>query len=78
MKKLLIIVLSALLTMTCATFPVGKLNVGMTETTIIQMVGRPDNVNVTVVGNRRHEQWVYRATEVYLYFENGYLKSWQY
>jgi len=55
---------------------VSKLKEGMSQTEVLLLFPRPDDVNVTHVGSVKHEQWVY--TDTYLYFEDGVLVGWQY
>lgn len=62
---------------------VNRLRIGMTKAEVLEIFPRPNNVNVSEGSWGRHEQWVYRRSkkigdEVYLYFENGQLTSWQY
>lgn len=49
---------------------------GMKDYIVITSVGQPDDINKSVGPWGVHEQWVYN-NEVYLYFENGLLTSWQ-
>ncbi len=51
--------------------------VGMPESEARAKFGEPDKINRTVTEGGTHEQWVYSAAHVYLYFDNGLLKSWQ-
>ena len=40
--------------------------------------GKPDHKNVTIVGDKQYEQWVYKGGAGYLYFNNnGVLDSIQ-
>lgn len=39
--------------------------------------GIPDDINKSVGSWGVHEQWVYNSKDLYLYFENGKLTSWQ-
>ena len=58
----------------------GKAYLGMSATTVRERCGSPDGINRTVGSWGIHEQWVYGQTihwRVYLYFQNGYLTSWQ-
>jgi hypothetical protein len=58
-----------------------QLKIGMTDSEVIQLLGKPDDVNRTVGSWGVSEQWVYRFGSSYggsyLYFENGILTSWQ-
>ncbi len=51
--------------------------IGMTEKMAEYSLGRPDKVNRTVTSNSIHEQWIYRNSDLYLYFDNGVLRSYQ-
>lgn len=48
---------------------------GMTSTELRSKWFRPDDINRTVGSWGVHEQWVY--SNVYFYFEDGILTSWQ-
>ena len=50
---------------------------GMTKKMAIDGVGKPDEINKTTGSWGIHEQWVYRKKNIYLYFENGKLTSYQ-
>lgn len=50
--------------------------IGMTTDEAIASIGRPSDVNRSGGPWGVHEQWVYDGN-VYLYFENGKLRSWQ-
>ncbi|MFD2726815.1 SH3 domain-containing protein [Hyunsoonleella rubra] len=49
--------------------------IGMTEKMARISLGEPDRINKTVGSWGVHEQWIYH--ELYLYFENGKLRSYQ-
>ncbi len=49
--------------------------IGMTDKMATISLGEPRNINRTVGSWGVHEQWVYYS--IYLYFENGILKSYQ-
>ncbi len=51
--------------------------VGMSPAQVIQSWGQPDKVNRSGGEYGTHEQWIYRASNWYLYFRNGKLSSWQ-
>jgi len=51
--------------------------IGMSDETAKELVGIPDNINRTVGSWGTHEQWVYEKRNLYLYFENGTLSSYQ-
>lgn len=53
----------------------GYIWTGMTKEMAIISRGYPKDKNRSVGSWGAHEQWVY--DDEYLYFENGYLKSWQ-
>tara|TARA_R110000744_G_C19226129_1_gene547637 strand:- start:85 stop:795 length:711 start_codon:yes stop_codon:yes gene_type:complete len=53
----------------------GYIWIGMTKEMAIISRGYPKDKNRSVGSWGTHEQWVY--DDEYLYFENGYLKSWQ-
>lgn len=51
--------------------------VGMNKEMATISLGRPDDINRTVGSWGVHEQWVYNNFDLYLYFENGKLASYQ-
>ncbi len=51
--------------------------IGMTDQMARESLGRPGKINRTAKSNLLHEQWVYRSHNLYLYFDNGVLKSFQ-
>lgn len=53
----------------------GTIWLGMSNTMAEESIGRPKSNNRTVGSWGVHEQWVYN--DIYLYFENGKLTSWQ-
>jgi len=53
----------------------GKICLGMTKKMVMDSMGEPDKVNRSVGSWGVHEQWIYN--EMYLYFENNKLTSWQ-
>lgn len=53
----------------------GQIWLGMTEYDAKLSLGDPSNINKSTESWGVHEQWVYR--NVYLYFEDGILTSWQ-
>ena len=53
----------------------GYIWIGITKEMAIISRGYPKDKNRSVGSWGTHEQWVY--DDEYLYFENGYLKSWQ-
>jgi hypothetical protein len=54
----------------------GRIWIGMTKGMAIESQGKPNDVNRTVGKWGVHEQWIY-PYNIYLYFENGDLTSWQ-
>ena len=55
----------------------GMIWLGMTEEMARLSKGSPTKINRTVGSWGVHEQWVYDFEDMYLYFENGILTSWQ-
>jgi hypothetical protein len=55
----------------------SKFWLGMTSDMAIESLGLPDKNNRTIGSWGVHEQWIYERRELYLYFENGTLTSWQ-
>ena len=58
----------------------GKLLIGMVTFEVAAVKGHPKDINKTTGAWGVHEQWVYdngRYNEMYLYFENNILTSWQ-
>lgn len=59
------------------------LKVGMTKAQVIELIGRPGEVNKSVYASGTSEQWVYSdgygiyADRKYLYFREDVLTSWQ-
>jgi hypothetical protein len=51
--------------------------IGMTDEMARESLGSPDDINRTTGTWGVHEQWVYEKKELYLYFENGELTSFQ-
>ena len=51
--------------------------IGMTKEMVISSFGKPDDINRTVTQYGINEQWVYESRDMYLYFEEGILTSWQ-
>ena len=50
---------------------------GMSQEDVKVSWGAPERTNRTVGAWGVHEQWVYKSTTYFLYFENGILTSWQ-
>jgi len=61
---------------TWAAIRAEKVLVGMTAEQARFSWGKPDEVNVTITGGARHEQWVYGGRS-YLYFDDGVLTAIQ-
>jgi hypothetical protein len=55
----------------------GQYWIGMTDEMARVSLGAPNDINKTVGSWGVHEQWIYRADDIYLYFENGILTSYQ-
>ena len=55
----------------------GKYWLGMTRDMARESLGRPSDINRTVNAFGTREQWVYRRYDLYLYFDDGVLTSWQ-
>jgi len=51
--------------------------IGMTDEMAEYSLGRPTKINRTVTSLSVLEQWVYEGKDLYLYFENGKLTSFQ-
>ena len=49
----------------------------MTDKMARESIGYPDDINSSVGSWGTHEQWVYEKKDLYLYFENGILTSFQ-
>jgi len=54
-----------------------EITLGMTKEQATDLLGYPNDNNRSVGSWGVHEQWVYEAQGVYLYFENGILTSYQ-
>lgn len=57
----------------------GDIEIGMTKEMVLFSWGYPVDVNRTVTASNVHEQWVYGDLwdQVYLYFDNGILTTYQ-
>ncbi len=51
--------------------------IGMTDSMARESLGRPNDINKSTGSWGVHEQWVYDTKDLYLYFENGKLTSFQ-
>lgn len=54
----------------------GMVWIGMTDAMAVESIGKPKEINRSVGSWGVHEQWVY-GNDIFLYFENGKLTSWQ-
>ncbi len=61
----------------CGLVAAGLVYIGMTEEMALMARGRPSDINRSVGSWGVNEQWVYRSSDTYLYFDNGILTSWQ-
>jgi len=50
---------------------------GITDKMARISLGLPDDINKSVGSWGVHEQWIYKKYDLYLYFENGVLTSYQ-
>jgi hypothetical protein len=58
-------------------FPqVTDLEIGMTKEEVLEIFGKPKNINRTITANSVSEQWVY-SDDIYLYFNDGILTAIQ-
>ena len=55
----------------------GEIWIGMSDSLAKESLGSPTEINRRVSAYGVSEQWVYRTLDMYLYFENGTLTSWQ-
>jgi hypothetical protein len=55
----------------------GEYWIGMTDKMAIESLGKPSDNNKSVGSWGTHEQWIYKGKNLYLYFENGVLASYQ-
>lgn len=55
----------------------NKIWLGMTYDMALESIGQPSTKNRSVGEWGIHEQWVYSHSNLFLYFENGKLTSWQ-
>ena len=55
----------------------GQIWIGMTDDMARNSMGRPDDINKTVNRWGVSEQWIYDKKDMYLYFDDGILTSWQ-
>lgn len=86
MTRRLLIFTLALLLFACTSTRVTRdkieaLEVGMTETQVVEKIGRPTDINRTKAAGYTRAQFVYplgQYERAYVYFEDGYLSSVQY
>lgn len=52
--------------------------VGMTKEQVIMTMGEPHDKNLRVSGNGTSAQWVYRTPNIYVYFDNGVVRSFKF
>jgi hypothetical protein len=60
--------------------PKPEFKLGMSQSDLTEILGKPKTINTTVGSWGTHEQWVYEITAIktiYFYFENGKLTSYQ-
>ena len=55
----------------------GEYWLGMSSEMAKESIGHPDDVNKSTGSWGIHEQWIYKKKDLYLYFENGKLTSFQ-
>lgn len=55
----------------------GRIWIGMTSSMALESWGQPNEINRTVGGFGTHEQWIYKNSKTYLYFDNDKLTGWQ-
>jgi hypothetical protein len=60
----------------------GKILIGMTEQEVVHSIGFPSNINRSTFSFGTTAQFVYRMyprfnNDLYVYFENGRVTSWQ-
>lgn len=51
--------------------------IGMRSCAAIAALGHPETINENVGAWGTHQQWVYRERRLYLYLDNGTLRSFQ-
>jgi hypothetical protein len=54
-----------------------RLRIGMDECSVAAILGKPDDMNRTNHAGGRSDQLVYRSKGMYVYTENGIVRSWQ-
>jgi len=59
----------------------GRITIGMKKKQVIEILGYPDDINLTNTSGGVHEQWCYgsvsEGTDMYVYFDNGIVMGWQ-
>ena len=61
----------------CETIAKKQIQIGMTAEQVRASWGRPSKVNSTITARGTHEQWVYDASDDYVYFDDGIMTSVQ-
>lgn len=51
--------------------------IGWNSNMVEESIGKPDKINRTVTQSTIHEQWIYNDKDLYLYFDNDILISFQ-
>lgn len=54
-----------------------RLRIGMDECSVVAVLGKPDALNRTNHRGGRSDQLVYRDKRIYVYTDNGVVRSWQ-
>jgi len=54
-----------------------RIRIGAPSIILLYIYGRPYDINTSTGSWGRHEQWVYRSYDTYVYVENGMITSWQ-
>lgn len=55
----------------------GQILLGMSEDSVMAVMGLPEHENVTTTRRGQRKQWVYRAQKKYVYFDGGQLTAVQ-
>lgn len=54
-----------------------RLRIGMDECSVVAALGKPDVLNRTNTAGGRSDQLVYQSKRMYVYTDNGVVRSWQ-
>lgn len=54
-----------------------RLDIGMAQCDVLAMFGRPERAHRSVNAYGTRDQWVYPGWDLYVYFSNGVVTSWQ-